>query len=163
MTTLTAISLADAQALLYRECDLLDDGDLDGWLALYTDDAVYHIPGDDPLGDPRSASSICYDDRARMRDRVWRLKSGTAYAQVPPSRTVRYLANLQLTGVDPATGETVVRSRLIVEEARLNKRRTIAARCEHRLRSEGDALRIARKTLLLVDAPFAHSNLTFIL
>jgi 3-phenylpropionate/cinnamic acid dioxygenase small subunit len=163
MSIATTISLADAQAVLYRECDLLDADDFDAWLALYTDDAIYHIPGDDPAADPRAASSICYDDRARMGERVLRLKSGTAYAQVPPSRTVRFYANVQLAGTDPDTGETIVRSRLIIEEARLSKRRTVAARCEHRLRTEGDALKIARKTLLLVDAPFPYNNLTFIL
>jgi benzoate/toluate 1,2-dioxygenase beta subunit len=148
----------EVEALLLREADLLDDGDLNGWLALFTDDAAYRIPGSDERGAPVTA--IADDDRARLEDRVWRLTSGNAHAQIPPSRTCRFVTGVQLVDGE---GDLCVRSRLLIVEVRRAERRTLAARVEHRLRRVDGALRIAAKTVRLVDAAAPQHNLTFVL
>jgi benzoate/toluate 1,2-dioxygenase beta subunit len=148
----------EAEALLLREADLLDDGDLHGWLALFTDDAVYRIPGSGERGEP--ATAIADDDRARLEDRVWRLTSGAAHAQIPPSKTCRFVSGVRL---EEDGAEALVRSRLLIVESRRGEQRTVAARVEHRLRRVGGALRIAAKTVRLVDAAAPQHNLTFVL
>lgn len=161
MTSALAPSLEEAEALLFLEADLLDEGRLQDWLGLYTEDATYWIPGEHD-GDPALRTSIAYDDRTLMEDRVWRLSSGSAQAQLPASKTVRVVANVRLAGA--GDGDlTIVRSRLMLVEARLRERRTLAARVEHGVRRVDGALRIARKTVRLVDAAFPQRNLTFIL
>src|ERR687894_379022 len=47
-----ALTRQDAEDFLYREAALLDEGRLDEWLALFTDDGLYRLPvasGDDEL------------------------------------------------------------------------------------------------------------------
>jgi benzoate/toluate 1,2-dioxygenase beta subunit len=153
-----AIGRDEAETLLLREADLLDDGDLEGWLALFTGDAVYRIPGYDERGE--HVTAIADDDRARLEDRVWRLRSGNAHAQIPPSRTCRFVTGVR---VEADGDEACVHSRLLIVEARRGERRVVAARIEHRLRRVGDGLRIAAKTIRLVDAAFPQYNLTFVL
>jgi 3-phenylpropionate/cinnamic acid dioxygenase small subunit len=162
MSNAASPSLEEIEALLFLEADLLDEHKLEEWLALYTDDATYYIPGDDPEGDPRTHASILSDDRPLMEDRVWRLRSGAAHAQIPPSQTCRIVANVRLAEVDPR-GEIVVHSRLLITEARRGERRTVAGRVEHRLRRVDGALRITHKSIRLVDANMPQYNLTFIL
>jgi benzoate/toluate 1,2-dioxygenase beta subunit len=148
----------EVEELLLREADLLDDGDLHAWLALFTDDAVYQIPGSDERGAP--ATAIADDDRARLEDRVWRLTSGAAHAQIPRSRTCRFVAGVRL---EDGEGDVRVRSRLLVVEVRRGEQRTVAAHVEHRVRRVDGALRIAAKIVRLVDAAVPQHNLTFVL
>ena len=147
--------------LLLREADLLDDGDLHGWLTLFTDDAVYQIPGSDERG--ARATAIADDDRARLEDRVWRLTSGAAHAQIPPSRTCRFVTGVRLEDGEDGEGDARVRSRLLIVEVRRGERRGVAAHVEHRVRRVDGALRIAAKIVRLVDAAVPQHNLTFVL
>ena len=39
-------------------------------------------------GDPRREIAISFDDRRRMEDRIYRLRTGYAWSQAPKSRTV---------------------------------------------------------------------------
>ncbi len=151
----------EIEAILFEEADLLDTGDLTAWLALFTDDATYRIPGDDGAAGPEPCVAILDDDRALLEDRVWRLQSGSAHAQIPPSRTCRFVSNIR---VAPCEDDAiVVHSRLMIAEVRRSERRTLAGRVEHRLRRVGDTLKIARKTVFLLDAQVAQRNLTFVI
>ena len=40
----TAVSLAEAQDLIFLEAELLDAWRLDDWIKLYTDDMTYLVP-----------------------------------------------------------------------------------------------------------------------
>ena len=53
----------------------LDRWRLDEWLALFTDDAIYHVPtvGTNPDVPPDNTLFYVADDRARLRERVIRL------------------------------------------------------------------------------------------
>lgn len=88
---------ADAQWLavsrfLGRESLLLDEKDWDGWLGLYTDDAVYWVPAWDDrerlTADPnREISLIYYPNRGGLEDRVFRIRTGRSSASTPGART----------------------------------------------------------------------------
>jgi 3-phenylpropionate/cinnamic acid dioxygenase small subunit len=150
--------LEDAHDLLVREAELLDAADYEGWLELFTDDAIYWLPEREGT-DPRQTTSLLYDDRERLKDRVWRLRSGGAHAQIPPSRTVRLIGNERI--VDEGD-EIVVTSVLHIVEARGEVERVLGGRCEHRMRYVGGALKIARKTVLLANRSHFQHNLTLI-
>src|SRR5260370_42391934 len=81
---------------LYREERLMDQHAYDEWLALWTDDALYWIPCNEDDFDPERHVSIVYENRARLEDRIARLKSGAAYAQDPKSRLSRVVSNIEV-------------------------------------------------------------------
>jgi p-cumate 2,3-dioxygenase beta subunit len=78
-----------------REARLLDDWRLEEWLALFTTEARYVVPGtDDPQADPRRSLVLIDDDRDRLGWRVKRLLSGHAHREFPWSRTRRLVSNV---------------------------------------------------------------------
>ena len=91
----TPIDQHAIERFLYHEARLLDEGQLDDWLALLTPDAYYWIPCNANDVDPTRHVSLIYDDRQHLEDRIWRIKSGWAHAQDPPSHTRRIVGNVE--------------------------------------------------------------------
>ena len=103
-----AVSRAEVEDLFYYEAELLDAWQLDAWLKLLTDDAVYYVPPNDkPDADHRYTLFTIADDIVRLRERIIRLKDPNCHAEYPPSRTRRFITNVRITGVD---GETIAAS-----------------------------------------------------
>ncbi len=161
------LTVEEAERFLVAEARLLDERRFEEWEALFTDDAVYWVPMD-PQRDPTDTVSIAYDDRKRLHERVYRLLRTPVLDQNPPSRTLRFVSNVE---VGPAgAGEQVVRCNQLITEMRpggpgqagLNAPRWLAARCEYRLRRVDGTWRIAFKKVVLLDADQAHYNLSFI-
>jgi 3-phenylpropionate/cinnamic acid dioxygenase small subunit len=156
-----ALSRAEAEDFLYAEAALLDEGRLEEWLELFTDDAHYWLPPRRDAVDPDDETSLVYDDRHRLGDRIWRLTQGPAHAQIPPSRTQRVIGNVETPVADG--DELVVRSAFSLFEYRKGNLRTFAGRCEHRLRPRDGGLGIVLKRVDLVNAEAPIYNLTFVL
>jgi benzoate/toluate 1,2-dioxygenase beta subunit len=151
---------ADVAAFLFHEAELLDERRFDEWLALYTDDALYHVPqGDEP--DPERRVQIAFDDKRRMIERVLRLQSGFAYSQDPPSRTVHLIGNVRIRG--EVDGDLDVASSLSVAEVRRGAQRIYYARVVHRLVEGEDGLRIRRKEVHLANSDLPLGNVTFLI
>jgi benzoate/toluate 1,2-dioxygenase beta subunit len=138
------------QALLYREARLLDEGRFEDWLGLYAPECLYWVPATPHAGDPRREVAIALDDRRRLEDRVYRVRTGYAWSQVPPSRTVRLVANVEVfrTGVDSTY---MVRSTLVITEFRAGDTRRMAGWCGHRLAERDGRWRILVKQVNLID------------
>src|SRR5580700_11106407 len=77
--------------LLEREARLLDQLRYDDWLAMYTPECIYWVPSTPNAGDPRREISVMFDDRRRLEDRIYRMRTGFAWSQAPASRTVRLI------------------------------------------------------------------------
>lgn len=120
----------ECRRLLEREARLLDDGRYEDWLVLYADECVVWVPAAERPGDPRREVTVFFDDRQRLQDRIFRLRTGKAWSQVPPSRTVRLVSNVE---VFRAAEKLMVRSNLLLNEFRAGETRTLAAWCAHRL------------------------------
>jgi benzoate/toluate 1,2-dioxygenase subunit beta len=157
----TPIDQHEIERFLYREARLLDEGQLDEWLALFTPDAYYWIPCNANDVDPTRHVSLIYDDRQHLEDRIWRIKSGWAHAQDPPSHTRRIVGNVEPRpgGIE---GELSVSSTFILVELRRGAQSLFAGRYEHRLRREADAWRIAFKKVELLNNDEPIDSLTFI-
>ncbi len=82
--------------LIEREARLLDQLRFDEWLSMYAPECIYWVPGTPEGGDPRREIAICFDDRRRMEDRIYRLRTGYAWSQAPKSRTVRMISNVEV-------------------------------------------------------------------
>jgi 3-phenylpropionate/cinnamic acid dioxygenase small subunit len=145
---------------LYREARLMDENAYDDWFALWTDDALYWIPANADDIDPQRHVSIVYEDKARLEDRIERLKSGAAYAQDPKSRMRRVISNIEIQ--EGAQGEVIVYANFNLTELRRSQQRTFAGRTVHKLRPEGSSFKIAYKKVLLVNNDEVISNLTFL-
>jgi len=90
------ITRNDVEEFLYREAALLDRWQLDEWLSLFTDDAVYHVPtiGTPPETTPDNTLFYVADDRIRLRERVVRLSKKSAHVEWPRSRTRHMVSNV---------------------------------------------------------------------
>ena len=82
--------------LLEREARLLDQLRFDEWLALFAPECIYWVPATVTGGDPRREVAISFDDRRRLEDRIYRLRTGYAWSQAPKSRTVRMISNVEV-------------------------------------------------------------------
>lgn len=158
---------ADAEDFLYREARLLDELQLDDWLALFTRDGVYWVPIDDTKPRDRNLS-IIYDPPLRREERVHHLMRTAFPSQSPRSRTVHMISNVE---VSQAADEVCLRSNQVIYEIRggdfrqtgLGELRTLVATVEHILRREDNAMKIAMKKIKLIDRDMPLGNLTFLI
>jgi 3-phenylpropionate/cinnamic acid dioxygenase small subunit len=145
---------------IIREARLADEGSYQEWLSLWTEDAVYWVPCGDGDTDPTRSVSLIYDDRARLEDRVARLASGAVLAQDQTLKIRRLISNFE---IEAAGGmETKVESNFIIVEVRGLSQYMWCGRSVHILRQLGEELKIARKTVFLVNADQEMPSLHFL-
>lgn len=120
----------ECRQLLEREARLLDQNRFEDWLAMYAESCIVWVPAAEEAGDPRREVAIYFDDRRRLEDRIFRLRTGKAWSQVPASRCVRQVTNVE---VFRAGDKLMVRSNLLMTEFRAGETRLLAAWCAHRL------------------------------
>lgn len=149
------------EAFLYREARLMDEHAYEEWLALWTDDALYWVPCNEDDFDPERHVSIVYENRARLEDRITRLKSGAAYAQDPKSRLSRVVSNVEIE--DENGTETVVHSTFNLTALRRGRVDVFAGRAIHKLRLQDDCFKMAYKKVLLINNDVVINNLTFLI
>jgi len=141
---------SEIEQFLYHEAWLLDQGRLDEWLALYTDDATYWIPLEANQADPLTTSSIVYDDRRLLEVRVRQFQHPRAHARIPVPRTVHQVGNVRV--IETGGRDVRVGSTLVLVEYRRERQRLWGAIVEHRLRRTAEGLRIAAKRVDLVNS-----------
>lgn len=136
--------------LLEREARLLDQLHYEDWLAMYTAECVYWVPSTPQAGDPRREISVMFDDRRRLEDRVYRLRTGFAWSQAPASRTVRLISNVEvfLTASDDVR---MLRSNFLISEFWGNEIRVLTGWAGHRVVRDGSAWKIEAKQVNLID------------
>jgi 3-phenylpropionate/cinnamic acid dioxygenase small subunit len=136
--------------LLERETRLLDQLRFDEWLALYCAECIYWVPGTPEAGDPRREIAISFDDRRRMEDRIYRLRTGYAWSQAPKSRTMRMVSNVEVFNTrQPAA--RMVRSNYLISEFRVDGTRYLSGWCGHRFVERNGRWEIAVRQVNLID------------
>ena len=149
------------ERFLLHEAQLLDDGQFDDWLALFTPEAWYWVPSEPGQVDPVETVSLIYDDRRLLETRVRRLSSPRMYSQEPRSRTSRIIGNVTIdeAGKNVAT----VRSKFVMIEYRREQQRLFGGTALHRLVQADGRIMIAWKRVDLVncDAPLDGITIPF--
>ena len=140
----------NVEQFLYHEARLLDTGQLEAWLELFTEDATYWVPLEKDQRDPVETSSIIHDDRTLLELRVEQARHPRAHARLPLARTVHQVGNIVVAS--QGASETTVNSTLQLVEFRNEKQRVWGALVEHRLRRENGSFRIAHKRVDLVNS-----------
>jgi p-cumate 2,3-dioxygenase beta subunit len=146
--SLAGLTRADVEDFLYREAELLDAWDLDGWLELFTSDARYVIPcTGDPDGDPSRDLVLIDDNRLRLQARVERLNSRKAHREYPHSNVRHLVTNVRL---GPVEAEVLpVRASFTVWRFRGGRETSYVGGYEYRLVLDGVLLKIRSKRVVL--------------
>ena len=160
---ITDVALRDScRRLVEKEACLLDQDRLDDWLVLYAPECLYWVPATPHGGDPRREIAVCFDDRRRLEDRLFRLNNDFAWSQKPRSRTARLISNTTVYGTNAAS-EFMVRSTFFTSEFQAGDRRTYTGWYGHRIREVGATWEILVKQVNLIDCDQNLRNLSVIL
>jgi 3-phenylpropionate/cinnamic acid dioxygenase small subunit len=153
-----------AQEFLAKEAKLLDERRFRDWYELLDDEIVYHVPlrqarlrFEDEV--PPGAYRIL-DTKKHIETRIKRLESGAAWAETPPSRTLRVVGSLLVEAGDRPDV-------LVAENALLLYRQrghgqpgdVIPVRRRDQLRLTPAGLRLLHRDALLVEAVLTTPNL----
>lgn len=152
----------EIEQFLFREARLIDEGKMEDWLDLFSSECLYWVPITPGGGNPLKEVSHAFDDRRRLEDRIYRLRTGYAYSQIPASRTLRIFSNIEVWQ-DSAEEEIRVRANFMLTEFRAGKQKLYSGWNGYRLKKENGEWKIAVKQVNLIDSDQGHENMTFIL
>jgi len=153
-----------AQEFLATEAKLLDERRFRDWYALLDDEIAYHVPlrqarlaFEDEV--PAGAYRLL-DSKKHIETRIKRLETGAAWAETPPSRTLRLVGSLMVETTDRPDV-------LVVESAMLMYRQrghdapgdVIPVRRRDELRLTSAGLRLLRRDALITEAVLQTPNL----
>ena len=148
--------------LLEREARVLDQLRYDDWLAMYAPECVYWVPSTPNAGDPRREIAIMFDDRRRLEDRIYRMRTGFAWSQAPASRTVRFVSNVEVfsTARDDVR---MLRSNFLISEFWGDETRQLTGWAGHRVLRGDDGWKIQAKQVNLIECDQSIRNPSIIL
>lgn len=148
--------------LLEREARLLDQLRYEDWLKLYAAECVYWVPATPNAGDPRREVAVMFDDRRRLEDRVYRLRTGFAWSQAPASRTVRLVSNVEVFATSDADVR-MVRSNFLISEFWGDETRLLSGWTGHRFVHRNDRWEIQAKQVNLLECDQSIRNPSIVL
>jgi len=154
--TADAELFGDVGRFIQHEARLLDRQRFADWLALFASDATYWIPRQAGQTDPLNVPSIVYEDYSLLQMRVQRLAHPRIYSAAPMPRTLHILGSIEIAGRDDSRNELRVTSAQVVVESKESAQRLFASECEHVLRRQNGAFKIAAKRVDLIDCDAIH-------
>ena len=148
--------------LIEREARLLDQTDYDAWLRMFTPECVYWAPSTPNAGDPRREIAVMFDDRRRLEDRIYRLRTGYAWSQAPQSRTARLVTNVETFATDDPHVR-MVRANFQINEFWDGEMRLLAGWAGYRFEQMQGDWRISAKQINLLECDQCLRNPSIIL
>ncbi len=125
-------------------------------------ECVYWVPGTPEAGDPRREIAITFEDRRRLEDRIFRLRTGYAWSQAPKSRTVRQITNVEVFK-GRSEGVHMLRSNFAISEFWGDETRVLAGSSGYKLVGVPDAWKIESKQVNLIDCDQSIRNMSIVL
>ena len=150
------------RAFLEQEARLLDQLRYEQWLSMFTAECIYWVPSTPHAGDPRREVAIMFDDRRRLEDRVFRLRTGFAWSQAPASRTVRLITNVEVFTTE-RDAVRMLRSNFLISEFWGDEVRVLTGWAGHRVIRDREAWKIQAKQVNLIDCDQSIRNPSIIL
>ncbi|MEF9674257.1 aromatic-ring-hydroxylating dioxygenase subunit beta [Pseudomonas sp. PCH446] len=153
--------LQEVTAFIWQEGDMLDHGEYDAWLSLWTDKGTYIIPINPKETDFENTLNYAYDDHHMRELRVQRLIGGESISTSPQPRTVRTLSRFRVLGDDGMN--VTVRCAQNVREFRKESLKFYSADLIYELIRAGDSFKIHRKLISLINSDDALAGIGYIL
>jgi len=156
----------EVHEFLAHEARLLDEERYPDWLALFTDDARYWVPGienrarRDRSGEYAPDRMAYFDDTVEdLKHRIDRFTAPTAWAEDPPTRHLHVISNIEVESGDPPN-DYLVRSVFVNYrgQGELNSTTLYGRRSDLLRRVDGE-LRIASRTVVLRHAVLPAKNI----
>jgi p-cumate 2,3-dioxygenase beta subunit len=158
-----AITRDQVEDFLYAEADLLDNWNLNEWLALFDEErGGYYMPSTDaPSSDHTKALYLVADDMPRLRSRVGQLLSGLTWAENPLSRTRHMVNNVRIVGSD---GDAIiVKANFVVYRMRFQNIDPYIGKYTYTLLPKDGSFKILeRRVVLDLEALRPHGKVSFI-
>lgn len=149
---------AEVADLLYREARLLDEGEWQDWVDLFTDDCLYWVPTLRTMQSPDEGLSHMRDDKLLLKTRISRLGNPRVWSPEPWPTTCHLVSNVVVTA---AQGEelSVQSSQIVIEYRKRDHgeqdQRTFGCLNSYTLVRVPEGLRIRRKRVDLINAEAA--------
>lgn len=149
---------------LSNEALLLDQRRFDEWFALLDDEIVYEVPlriGMNNYKDefPGEAYRIL-DKKAHIKTRIDRLATGQAWAEVPPSRTLRLIGSIMIEATEQADIVTVHSASIMYRQRGHDEAGDIIPyRRVDTLKITEQGIRLLKRKAILTDAVLRTPNL----
>jgi len=148
--------------LIEREARMLDRLLFEQWVGFYAPECVYWVPSTPNGGDPRTEIAVMFDDRRRLEDRIFRLRTGYAWSQAPSSRTSRIVSNVEVFRC-ARDDQRMVRSNFAISEFWDGETRMLVGWAGHRFRNIDGAWKISAKQVNLLNCDQCIRNPSIIL
>ena len=172
--------IREIEQFLYHEARLLDERRFREWLDLFTDDVHYWMPVRSTRYPKTSRSirildrdryeedelakigelAILDEDKPSLAQRIARLETGTAWAEDPPSRTRRVIANVEVEGDGTALRHDVYSNFVVYRHRGESDQDIFFGRREDVLRRVDQAWRIARRKIVLDQNVLTSQNVS---
>jgi len=167
----------EVEQFLYREARLLDERRYDEWMALLADDVHYWVPTRRNRGQARTESradidrelsgpeELCFFDENKLTlvGRVVRLSTGQAWGENPPSRTRRFVSNVEVERAG-ADDELRVHSNLLIHRSRrVDDVHWFVAGRDDVLRRSGSSFQLVKRKVVLDTNVLQSPNLSLFL
>ncbi len=145
---------------VFKEAALADQGDYDGWLALWANENIqYWVPCNSDNADPAESLAIILDDRAHLEERLSRMKHRRAHTFSLSFRTQRVIGNVCVSSDD---NELVATSSFVLGSISRGTQSVWFGQSEHKLTTTNGTLRIRQKTVNLLNNDEALTSLLFL-
>jgi 3-phenylpropionate/cinnamic acid dioxygenase small subunit len=160
----------EIEQFLFFEASLLDDHQIDEWYGLLAEDLHYFMPIRTTRGSRDGASQfsgpadIAYfdDNKASMLLRVLKLRTSSAWAEDPPSRTRHFLTNIRIAP-SATVGEFEVTAAFLLYRNRAERQTDIFAgeRIDALRRTDSPAgFEIFSRTILIDQSTLLANNIS---
>jgi len=153
--------LNQVTGFIWAESDMLDHGEFETWLSLWSEKGTYIIPIDPNQEDFENSLNYAYDDHHMRVLRVQRLTGGESISTSPQPRTVRTLSRFRVLS---ETAERVtVRCAQNLREFRKDALKHYSADIVYELERAGDSFKIQRKLVRLINSDDTLAGIGYIL
>ena len=153
--------LQEVTPFIWAEGDMLDHGEFDTWLNLWSDKGTYIIPIDPREEDFENTLNYAYDDHHMRKLRVQLLTGGESISTSPQPRTVRTLSRFRVL-VDDGQNVTV-RCAQNVREFRKDSLKHYSADLVYELVRHEGSFKIQRKLVRLINSDDTLAGIGYIL
>jgi 3-phenylpropionate/cinnamic acid dioxygenase small subunit len=145
----------EIEQFLYRQSDLLDTKDWQGWIDLFAADGVYWMPPDPSYKTWEGQPAIFAEDKNLMTVRMLRVLHPDAWSQRPDWGTNHVVGNVTIDKV-AKNGDVTVRSRFHMMELRRDDVRHFAGRYTHQLKKTKAGWKIKLQRVDMTNAMAAY-------